>query len=145
MKLLQAVYPLVVVFLCNVAIGQPSGPSKPQPQVTSIDRPPVAGLQAPPAPTHFTPTSLTAPTVTPELWVYSQEQRRHDDPALAVRRKAEFQAEQRMARLASLKWYGFSNSRPEAGMTPIMGTYSGGWIGNAWNRYEWQGAGVWWR
>jgi hypothetical protein len=142
------------IFLsCAVATAQQPAATKQQPLgtqqplVTKIDRPPVTGLQAPapPPPTHFTPTTLSAPAVTPELWVYSQEQRRHDDPAQAVRRKAEFQAEQRMARLASLKWYGYSNSRPEAGMTPIMGTYSAGWGGNGWNRYEWFGVGgVWW-
>lgn len=127
----------MVAFCCTIATAQQPGVT--QPLVTKIDRPPVAGLQVSQPPTHFTPTTLSAPQVTPELWVYSQEQRRHDDPALAVRRKAEFQAEQRMARLASLKWYGYSNSRPEAGMTPIMGTYSAGYVGNAWNRHEWLG------
>jgi hypothetical protein len=140
-----------VAFFSSVAIAQQPPIPKVQPTlplVTKIDRPPVAGLQTPaqPAPTHFTPATLSAPATTPELWVYSQEQRRHDDPAQAVRRKAEFQAEQRMARLASLKWYGYSNSRPEASMTPMMGTYSAGWGGNGWNRYEWFGVGgAWWR
>jgi|SRR5262245_13870165 len=146
MKRLLPVCSLLVILSCTVATAQqPMLPKPTLPLVTKIDRPPVAGQQPPPATTHFTPSTLSAPQTTPELWVYSQEQRRHDDPAQAVRRKAEFQAEQRMARLAALKWYGYSNSRPEAGMTPIMGTYSGGWIGNAWNRYEWHGAGVWWR
>ena len=150
MRCFRAACPLLIVFSCTVATAQQSTTTKQQPPVTQqplvtkIGRPPVAGLQtpAPPPPTHFTPTTLSAPTVTPELWVYSQEQRRHDDPAQAVRRKAEYQAEQRMARLAALKWYGYSNSRPEASMTPIMGTYSAGWGGNGWNRYEWFGASM---
>src|SRR5262245_26282180 len=129
---------LLFIFSNGFAVAQQPVGTK-QPQVTRIDRPPVAQL-----PATFTPTALTAPPTTPELWVYSQEQRRHDDPALAVRRKAEFQAAQRMGRLASLKWYGYSNSRPEAGITPIMGTYSAGWIGNSGNRYDWVTGGYWW-
>ncbi len=146
MKRLLPVGSLLTILCCSIATAQqPMMPKPTLPLVTKIDRPPVAGPQQPPAPTtHFTPQTLSVPATTPELWVYSQEQRRHDDPAQAVRRKAEFQAEQRMARLASQKWYGYSNSRPEAGMTPIMGTYSAGWIGNGWNRYNWYG-GVWWR
>ena len=164
MRRFTAACALLILLSCGVAAAQQPAGTKQQPPVlqqlpgtqqplrtqqplvTKIDRPPVTGLQTPLPTTHFAPTTLSAPAVTPELWVYSQEQRRHDDPAQAVRRKAEFQAEQRMARLASLKWYGYSNSRPEASMTPIMGTYSAGWGGNGWNRYEWFGAsGAWWR
>jgi len=148
MKRLLTVCSLLVVLSGTVVTAQqPMMPKPTLPLVTKIDRPPVAGpQQQPPAPaTHFTPQTLSVPATTPELWVYTQEQRRHDDPAQAVRRKAEFQAQQRMARLAALKAYGYSNSRPEAGMTPIMGTYSAGWIGNGWNRYDWFGSGVWWR
>ncbi len=146
MKYLLASLPIILFLLPAIATAQqPMVPKPTLPLVTKIDRPPVAGPQQPPAPTtHFAPATLSAPATTPELWVYSQEQRRHDDPAQAVRRKAEFQADQRMARIAALKAYGYSNSRPEAGMTPIMGTYSAGWIGNGWNRYDWFG-GAWWR
>jgi hypothetical protein len=96
-------------------------------------------LVPPPPPqsqTGFTAPSLNAPPVTPELWVYSQEMRRHDDPALAVRRKAEIVADQRMARLAAMKWYGLSNSRPVANPTPFTGQYSPAWVGNGWDRYD---------
>lgn len=88
----------------------------------------------------FAAPSLSAPPVTPELWVYSQELKRHDDPAQAVRRKAELAAEQRQARLAAMRWYGQSNSRPVANPTPFMGEYSPGWVGNGWNRYDWVGS-----
>jgi len=125
----------MLLFCSSMAVAQ-------QPKLTKIDRPPVATLQAPiPATTQFTAPNLTAPNTTPELWIYSQEMRRHDDPAQAVRRKAEFHAEQRMSRLAALKWYGYSNSRPEAAPIPLMGTYSPGWVGNGWNRYEWAAVG----
>jgi hypothetical protein len=112
-----------------------------QPRVTKIG-PPVAKQQvATPTTTQLAPQTLSAPQVTPELWVYSQEQRRHDDPALAVRRKAEHKADQRLARLAAQKWYGYSNSRPEASPIPFMGQYSPSWVGNGWNRYDWYDAG----
>jgi hypothetical protein len=84
--------------------------------------------------------SLSLPTVTPEVWLYSQEIRRHDDPAQAVRRKAEAKSDQRMQRIAAMKWYGFSNARPQAAVTPFTSTYSPAWIGNGYNRYDWMGA-----
>jgi len=71
----------------------------------------------------FSPPILSVPPVTPELWVYSQEQRRHDDPAQAVRRKAEVKADQRMARVAAVKWFGLSNSRPHTWGSPVASTY----------------------
>ena len=100
---------------------------------------PAPELASQPAP--FTAPSLSAPPVTPELWVYSQELRRHDDPAQAVRRKAEITAGQRQARLAALRWYGFSNSRPVANPTPFMGQYSPAWVGNGYHPYQWVGVG----
>jgi hypothetical protein len=80
------------------------------------------------------------PSVPPEMWLYSEQVRRHDDPAQAVRRKAELRAEQRMGRIASMKWFGFSNSRPQASPIPMMGAYSPAWIGNGDDRYDWVGA-----
>jgi hypothetical protein len=109
-----------------------------QPGASRTDR-----LATPPLPTtNFNTSSLSAPQVTPELWLYIQEQRRHDDPAQAVRRKAEYQAQQRMTRIASAKWYGYSNSRPESSPIPTMGTYSTGWTGNNFERYQWIAAGT---
>jgi hypothetical protein len=118
---------LISTIYCSIGSAQ-------QPLISNIDRP--VTVQT------YVPTSVSAPPATPEMWIYAQEQRRHDDPAQAVRRKAEFQAEQRMARIASLKWYGYSNSRPEASCTPVMGSYSAGWVGNGWNRYDWVGGGM---
>jgi hypothetical protein len=106
----------------------------------TLERVPTATLQAPvPAGAQFTPPNLTTPTVTPELWLYSQELQRHDDPAQAVRRRAEFRADQRSQRLAALKWFGLSNSRPQASPIPLMGVYSPTWVGNGPNRYDWVG------
>lgn len=102
----------------------------------------VARLQAPvaiPAADQFTPPNLSLPSVTPEMWLYSQEWRRRDDPAQSVRRKAEARTDARMQRIAAMKWYGFSNARPQAAVTPMMGVYSPAWIGNGFDRYDWVG------
>jgi hypothetical protein len=84
---------------------------------------------------------LTPETVTPDMWYYSQETRRHDDPRQAVRRKAEFVAQQRTLRIESMKWFGMSNSRPLASTTPFMDEYSPSWIGNSSHPYQWVGVG----
>ena len=84
---------------------------------------------------------LTPETVTPDMWYYSQEQRRHDDPRQAVRRKAEFVSQQRALRIASMKWFGMSNSRPLASTSPFMDEYSPTWIGNSYHPYHWVGGG----
>jgi hypothetical protein len=101
----------------------------------------VAGAQQPRPPAPQIDRGLSSPPVTPELWIYSQEVQRHDDPAQAVRRKAEIKADQRLNRLAALKWYGQSNARPETSPIPVMGTYSPAWAGNGSSRYDWAAVG----
>jgi hypothetical protein len=83
--------------------------------------------------------TATGPSVPPAMWLYSEQIRRHDDPAQAVRRKAEARAEQRMSRIAAMKWFGFSNARPQASPIPMMGGYSPVWVGNGVDRYDWVG------
>lgn len=97
---------------------------------------PLATLQTPlPAdPAH---PQQGAPPLTPELWFYSQEQRRHDEPAQAVRRKAEIKADQRMSRIAAAKWFGFSNSRPHAWGLPFVSASSPHWPGSGLERHYW--------
>ena len=126
----------------SIANAQQPLVAKTERTVASVPQQPSAVLQqtATAAPAQFVTPNLSAPTVTPELWVYAQELRRHEDPAQAVRRKAELKAEQRMARLAAMHWYGFSNSRPVASPIPFMGEYSPAWGGNGWNRYDWVAA-----
>jgi hypothetical protein len=132
----------VAMLLASISVAVTTVATAQQPLMTKIEGP-TTTLQQPVAPAgHFTPPSLSAPPVTPELWIYAQELQRHDDPAQAVRRKAEIKADQRMSRLAALKWYGMSNSRPDASVTPTMGIYSPAWIGNGWNRYDWIGGGT---
>ncbi len=72
---------------------------------------------------------------TAEMWFYEQERTRHEDPKAAVRRRAEYRAAQRENRIESLRWFGMSNSRPSASVTPFTGTYAPTWAGNSqdWN------------
>ena len=75
---------------------------------------------------------------TPEMWFYEQERTRYEDPNGAVRRKAEARAAQRAGRIASMKWYGMSNSRPVVGTTPVQGTYSPSWVSNTADPFRWR-------
>ena len=79
--------------------------------------------------------------LTPEMWLYLQQLERHDDPQMAVRRKAEERAAQRTHRIAARKWFGLSNSRPSASPVPVMGTYSPFWAGNDRDPHRWNGVG----
>jgi len=99
--------------------------------------------QSPAAPIHDPRRDLgtTQTTTTPEMWLYQQERDRYEDPHGAVRRKAEFRAAQRGDRLAAMKWYGQSNTRPLVSATPYCDTYGAGWVGNTANPYQWRGGG----
>lgn len=48
-------------------------------------------------------------------------------PFSLAREKAVQRGEQRMARLAAMKWYGYSNSRPTATTAPFTTMYSPAW------------------
>ena len=76
---------------------------------------------------------------TEDMWFYLQELRRYDDPQVVIRRKAEKKADQRRQRLAAMKWYGYSQSRPFANPTPSCGWYSPMWVGNGADPYQWIG------
>jgi hypothetical protein len=74
-------------------------------------------------------------TPTPDMWYYSQENRRHDNPQLAVRRKAEARASQRLGRIESLAWQGQSGGRPvlsPSGMYNSFGQFG------VFNPYYWR-------
>lgn len=85
--------------------------------------------------------SLGQMTPTPEMWFYDQAQRQHSDPQSAVREKAEFESIQRQRRIAARQWFGVSNARPNAEVTPMMGTYSPTWVSNTRNPAQWSGQG----
>jgi len=120
--------PFAALLLLSVV---PSFAMAQQPLVSRIDR------QSPaPVPS----TTSANPQMSSEMWLYLHEEQRHDDPVQAVRRKAEYKADQRLSRINTAKWYGYSNSRPEASSIPFMGDYSPGWVGNGLSRYQWIGA-----
>lgn len=77
---------------------------------------------------------------TPEMWFYQQYQQQYRDPKAMVRARAEFQDNERQRRMASLKWYGFSNSRPQASTDYINNDNSPRWVsGDALNPSRWPG------
>ena len=82
---------------------------------------------------------VTAPTE--DMWFYLQELRRYDDPQVMIRRREERKAEQRRMRLAAMKWFGFSPSRPIANPVPFYGTAAPIWVGNGHNQFHWVGGG----
>jgi hypothetical protein len=80
-----------------------------------------------------------SPNASPEIWLYTQEVRRYDNPELAIRKKAELKTAQRMQRISAMKWFGQSNSRPYASATPFMDYYSPYWAGNGTTPFAWVG------
>lgn len=88
--------------------------------------------------TPVAPPSLSQ--MTPEMWLVMEEMRRHDDPREAVRRKAEYRSAQRMRRIASREWFGYSNMRPVANPIPWFNNYSPRWTSNnAMRPEQWSG------
>ena len=84
-------------------------------------------------------------TPTPDMWFYQQYQREYQDPKIAVRKKAEFRALQRQQRIACLKWFGFSNLRPQVCSDPFHGDWSPSWKSNNYFYPDrWQGVGRPW-
>ena len=82
---------------------------------------------------------------TPEMWFYEQYRREYQDPKMSVRRNAEYRAAQRRQRMAALKWFGFSNQRPQAGPEPFHGEWSPAWTSNnGVYPYRWTGFGWPW-
>jgi hypothetical protein len=75
--------------------------------------------------------------ITPEMWMYLHEYRRHQDPKEASRERAEFKSQQRQNRIASRRWYGHTKARPTAAAIPYFSTYGTQWVGLPWDPYRW--------
>lgn len=118
MKITAYLLAVSALVMASVAVAQQPTKDKPQPE----------GF-----------TSLGQMTPTPEMWFYQEEMRRREDPRVAVREKAEFRAAQRQRRIAAMKWFGLSNSRPVANPTPFTSQYSPGWVSNTHSPYQWSG------
>lgn len=69
--------------------------------------------------------------------------RRDEQAREAIQRRAEFKAAQRARRIETMKWFGYSNSRPTASSVPFMGTYSPTWVGNGSLPSHWSGVNGW--
>lgn len=74
---------------------------------------------------------------------YPLPSRRTEEARAALQRKAEFKADQRNRRIATMKWFGYSNVRPNASAMPFMGTYSPTWVGNGGLPSYWSGVQGW--
>ena len=72
-----------------------------------------------------------------QSWYREQQQPAKPDPKVIVQQKAAFRAEQRMSRMASMEWYGMSNSRPQACPTPLTSRYSPAWEEPGGSPYSW--------
>lgn len=111
-----------------------------------------AGAQQPqPTPAQPTPAQPSAGAEareagTTQPWSYQEYQRERPDTMAIARARAQFRAQQREYRIATRKWFGYSNLRPVASPTPFMGTYSPTWASNTARPYVWSGAGgtYWW-
>ena len=78
--------------------------------------------------------------VTPEMWMYMHEYRRKQDPKVAIRKKAEFRAQQRRNRIEAQKWFGYSKLRPTASAIPhYTNSHGTRWTGLPWSPYQWSG------
>lgn len=127
-------------FLAALAIGSAAS-TLPAQQPRAPQRGPKSSIKVK-ADKELPPVPLSLSEMTPEMWLYLQELRRYDDPRLAVRRKAEFRADQRRRRIAAREWFGLSNMRPTANPTPWYGAYSPHWGSNDVLRpYQWTANG----
>jgi hypothetical protein len=116
------------LLLLLVAPAQAQSPAKP-----SSGPSPSPGL-------HVSAGELAA---TPEMWFYEQALRQYNDPKWVIRQKAEYRASERLRRIEAMKWYGFSNGRPTAGIDPIHGDYGPSWTsGNVYQPFRWSGGGA---
>lgn len=130
------------IFITTQAWAQkPAGKTLPtRPTLTAAVEKPSSKPQT--VVTTATPSELK---VTPEMWFYEQYMQQYQDPKMAVRANAEFRADQRQRRLASMRWFGMSNSRPHASPDPFNGDYSPGWSSNNSSYpYRWSGIGPTW-
>jgi hypothetical protein len=86
-----------------------------------------------PAPTTGATFTMGQLTPTPDMWFYEQYVRQYQDPKVAVRANAEYRANQRLARLSAMKWFGMSNQRPVAAVDSLHSDYSPKWASSSAN------------
>ena len=72
-----------------------------------------------------------------QSWARAQRTNVKHEAQTIIQQKAQTQAEQRQARLASLNWYGISNSRPSTSTTPFTSRYGSMWEMPGGRPYSW--------
>lgn len=107
-----------------------------QPTVTQVATP-IASVPVPTATQTTIQLSHGTLQPTPEMWFYEQARQDYNNPELQSRIRGEKYAAERRARMAARAWYGMSNSRPTANVTPFMYHYSASWAGNSVNPFLW--------
>jgi hypothetical protein len=65
-----------------------------------------------------------------EVKPYQPYQRQNLDAQSMVQQKAEYRANQRMLRVASMQWFGLSNARPQVTPDPVDDEYAPRWVSN---------------
>ncbi len=107
-----------------------------------------AGIpQGPPAGAARKPNLPGEVISSPEMssYPYSPSPQPVLDSKLLLQQKAAEQAAQRARRLAALKWFGYSNSRPVAGVDCVHGDYAPSWTSNNPHYpFRWVGVGPAW-
>ena len=76
------------------------------------------------------PVNQDRPQVRNDSWYYqpsNQPSSYQPNPKAIIHQKAMAHGQQRSDRLAALRWYGMSNSRPTAAPTPFCTLYSPAW------------------
>ena len=122
--------------LISVALAAPcfaQGPKAVEPR-NNRDREQKNNYSIGVSPGELTPTS--------DMWFYEQARRDYMDPKMVVRRKAEFESAERARRLAAMRWYGYSPSRPSASTDPVHGDGGHSWTsGNTYFPMRWSSGG----
>lgn len=67
---------------------------------------------------------------------YREQSTKPDSQAIVIQ-KAQIRAQQRNDRMASMQWYGQSNARPQAAITPFTSRYSPLWEMPGGTPYSW--------
>ncbi len=83
-----------------------------------------------------TDPSAASPNTAKKEWYYGPTKHQPETKTLG-RQKAELRARQRLARMESMRWYGFSASRPTAAGIPFTTMYAPAWTRPGGRPFAW--------
>jgi len=75
-----------------------------------------------------------------QSWNHAQAAKSKQEARTLIQQRAQVRAQQRQDRIASMNWYGMSNSRPNAATTPFTSRYSAVWEMPGGRPYSWNPA-----